>query len=43
MGFEAIRQIKEKRYYEKYSSSDVSLLGIGFGKDKEIGCKFENA
>jgi hypothetical protein len=40
---QAIGQIKEKRYYEKYGKSDVSLLGIGFGKGKEIGCKFENA
>jgi hypothetical protein len=38
---EAIEQIKEKRYYEKYGKRDVSLLGIGFGKGKEIGCKFE--
>jgi hypothetical protein len=38
---QAIGQIKEKRYYEKYGSKDVSLLGIGFGKEKEIGCKFE--
>jgi hypothetical protein len=38
---QAIEQIKEKRYYEKYTKNDVSLLGIGFGKGKEIGCKFE--
>jgi hypothetical protein len=38
---QAMEQIKEKIYYEKYSLSDVSLLGIGFGKNKEIGCKFE--
>jgi hypothetical protein len=38
---EAIEQIKEKRYYEKYGKMDVSLLGIGFGNGKEIGCEFE--
>jgi hypothetical protein len=38
---EALNQIKDKKYYEKYSSNaDVSLLGIGFGDKKEIGCKF---
>jgi hypothetical protein len=38
---EALNQIKDKKYYEKYgSSSDVSLLGIAFGDKKEIGCKF---
>jgi hypothetical protein len=39
---EAIEQIKEKRYYEKYGKKDVSLLGIGFGKGKEIGCEFQD-
>jgi hypothetical protein len=33
---QAIEQIKEKRYYEKYGKRAVSLLGIGFGKGKEI-------
>jgi hypothetical protein len=40
---QAIEQIREKKYCEKYGKNDVSLLGIGFGKDKEIGCEFENA
>jgi hypothetical protein len=40
---EAIEQIREKRYYEKYGKKDVSLLGIGFGKAKEIECEFEDA
>jgi hypothetical protein len=26
-----------------YIGNEVSLLGIGFGKDKEIGCGFEGA
>jgi hypothetical protein len=38
---EAMEQIKEKKYYEKYAGNEVSLLGIGFGKNKEIGCGFE--
>jgi hypothetical protein len=38
---QAIEQIKEKRYYEKYGKRDVSLRGIGFGNGKEIGCEFE--
>jgi hypothetical protein len=38
---EAMRQIREKTYYEKYSSSDVALLAVAFGKGKEIGSKFE--
>jgi Holliday junction resolvase-like predicted endonuclease len=37
---EAIEQIKEKKYYEKYGSSEVSLLAIAFGDNKEIACKF---
>jgi hypothetical protein len=36
-----MEQIKEKKYYEKYGSSEVSLLAIAFGENKEIGCKFE--
>jgi hypothetical protein len=38
---EAMRQIKEKMYYEKYASSDVSLLAVAFGKGKEIDCEFQ--
>jgi hypothetical protein len=33
---EAMVQIKVKKYSEKYASSDVSLVKIGFGK-KERG------
>jgi hypothetical protein len=37
---EGLKQIKERKYYEKYEGNDVSLLGIAFGDKKEIGCKF---
>jgi hypothetical protein len=39
---EAMEQIKEKKYYEKYASSEVSLLAVAFGENKEIGCKFSD-
>jgi hypothetical protein len=39
---EGMGQIKEKKYYEKYGGSGVSLLAVAFGENKEIGCKFEN-
>ncbi|MDR3195604.1 MAG: hypothetical protein LBT58_02300 [Endomicrobium sp.] len=32
---EAMAQIRDKKYYEKYASSDVSLLAIAFGNKKE--------
>jgi hypothetical protein len=38
---EAMGQIKEKKYYEKYIGNDVSLLAIAFGDKKEIACRFE--
>jgi hypothetical protein len=38
---EAINQIRDKKYYEKYISNDVTLLAIAFGKNKKITCKFE--
>jgi hypothetical protein len=38
---EGMEQIKDKKYYEKYGSSEVSLLAIAFGENKEIGCQFE--
>ena len=37
---EAMNQIRDKKYYEKYVSNKVSLLAVGFGDKKEIGCKF---
>ena len=39
---EAMKQIMEGKYYEKYKSNRVSLLAIVFGEDKEIRCKFES-
>jgi Holliday junction resolvase-like predicted endonuclease len=38
---EGLRQIREKKYYEKYIGITPSLLAIGFGKDKEIECRFD--
>jgi Holliday junction resolvase-like predicted endonuclease len=38
---EGLRQIREKKYYEKYIGSTPILLAIGFGKGREIGCRFE--
>jgi Holliday junction resolvase-like predicted endonuclease len=38
---EAMEQIRDRKYYEKYTSTEVSLLGVAFGAEKEIGCKFE--
>jgi Holliday junction resolvase-like predicted endonuclease len=35
------KKIKETKYYEKYKSNKVSLLGIVFGEKKEIRCRFE--
>jgi hypothetical protein len=38
----AIHQIREKKYYERFlSEPQVSLLGIAFA-GKEIGCRMEN-
>jgi Holliday junction resolvase-like predicted endonuclease len=39
---EGMRQISDKKYYEKYMGQEVSLLAVAFGKDKEIACKFES-
>jgi hypothetical protein len=38
---EAIKQIRDIKYYEKYIGNDVSLLAVAFGDKKEIGCRFE--
>jgi hypothetical protein len=38
---EALVQIRERKYYEKYIGNDVSLLAIAFGDKKEIACRFE--
>jgi hypothetical protein len=37
---EALKQIKDKKYYEKYSGNEVSLLAVVFGDKKEIACRF---
>jgi Holliday junction resolvase-like predicted endonuclease len=39
---EALEQIKDTKYYEKYSNRNPTLLGIVFGENKEIACKFDN-
>jgi pyruvate/2-oxoacid:ferredoxin oxidoreductase alpha subunit len=39
---EAMEQIRNKKYYEKYAGRDISLLAVAFGEDKEIVCKLEN-
>jgi hypothetical protein len=36
---EALGQIKDKKYYEKYLKYDVSFLGVAFA-DREVKCKF---
>jgi hypothetical protein len=38
---EAIKQIRDMKYYEKYIGDNVSLLAIAVGDKKEIACKFE--
>jgi hypothetical protein len=38
---EAIEQIKDRKYYKKYASNEVSLLAVAFGEKKGIGCKFQ--
>jgi Holliday junction resolvase-like predicted endonuclease len=38
---EAMEQIHNRKYYEKYASSEVSLLAIAFGDNKDIACKFQ--
>jgi hypothetical protein len=40
---EAMIQIKDTKYYEKYSNNNPTLLGIVFSKNKDIACKFENS
>jgi hypothetical protein len=39
---EAMEQIKDKKYYEKYIGSDISLLAIVFDFKKEISCRFQS-
>jgi Protein of unknown function (DUF1703). len=37
----ALKQIKEKRYYEKYKDKEVYLIGIEFSKEKKNIVSFE--
>ncbi|MDR1418550.1 MAG: ATP-binding protein, partial [Endomicrobium sp.] len=39
---EAIDQIREKNYYEKYINNNPTLLAIIFSENKDIACRFEN-
>jgi hypothetical protein len=39
---EAVGQIRDRKYYEKYVGKEISLLTIAFGENKEIRCKFES-
>jgi Holliday junction resolvase-like predicted endonuclease len=38
---DALAQIRDRKYFEKYIGNDVSLLAIAFGNKKEIACRFE--
>jgi Holliday junction resolvase-like predicted endonuclease len=38
---EAMEQIRENKYYEKYISTNPILLAIVFSEKKDIGCRFE--
>ena len=39
--YKALKQIKEKRYYEKYKDKEVYLIGIEFSKEKKNIVSFE--
>jgi Holliday junction resolvase-like predicted endonuclease len=39
---EAMCQIRDKKYYEKYKSRDVTLLGMVFSENKDISYRFED-
>jgi hypothetical protein len=39
---EAMRQIRDNKYYQKYKNKNPILLGIVFSENKEIACRFEN-
>jgi Holliday junction resolvase-like predicted endonuclease len=38
---DALAQIRDRKYFEKYIGNDVHLLAIAFGDKKEIACRFE--
>ncbi|MDR1418238.1 MAG: ATP-binding protein [Endomicrobium sp.] len=39
---EGLNQIKDTKYYEKYTNANVSLLVVVFCENKDVSCKFEN-
>jgi Holliday junction resolvase-like predicted endonuclease len=39
---EAMNQIRNNRYYEKYTNNNPTLLAIVFSENKDIACRFEN-
>ncbi|MDR1417840.1 MAG: ATP-binding protein, partial [Endomicrobium sp.] len=39
---EGLNQIKDTKYYQKYTNVNVSLLAVVFCENKNIACKFEN-
>jgi hypothetical protein len=39
---EAMNQIRNNRYYEKYINNNPILLAIVFSENKDIACRFEN-
>jgi len=39
--YKALKQIKDKRYYEKYKDKEVYLIGIEFSKEKKNIVSFE--
>ncbi len=38
---QALQQIKEKKYYEKYTGKEIYLIGIEFSKEKRNIVNFE--
>ncbi|MDR1523043.1 MAG: PD-(D/E)XK nuclease domain-containing protein, partial [Endomicrobium sp.] len=38
---EAMRQIRDNKYYQKYKNNNPTLLGIVFSENKDIACRFE--
>jgi hypothetical protein len=37
-----MNQIREKKYYEKYTNNNPILLAIVFSENKDISCRFED-
>ncbi len=38
---QALQQIKEKKYYEKYTGKEIYLIGIEFSREKRNIVNFE--